>query len=219
VTRRFRPVILEESAVPSAADGMADEEALRRGAEADRAAQLAAELRRAREDGHRAGYTEGWNQAASDVRARLEAPLAELVETLRIRLAEIDAVLTGVTPDIARMIVRHAIDLAEAVVSLPSAFDRIGLARHLVAEAAAENRGRRRMVCLAHPDTIATLEQDLRQAGCVSEPCPDMILGGIVLRIADLDLGRDVAEWDASVARQVGLLRKLIAEDNLAHGA
>ena len=216
--RRFRPVIHEASAAPSAAGEMADEEARKRSAEADRAALLAGELRRAREEGNRAGYTEGWNQAASDVRARLEAPLAELVEAMRMRLAEIDALLAGVAPDIAGMIVHHAIDLAEALVSLPSAFDRIGLARRLVTEAAAETRGRRKLLCLAHPDTLAALEQDLRRAGCASEPCPDMSPGGIVLRIADLDLGRDVAEWDASVARQVGLLRKLLAEEALAHG-
>jgi len=218
MTTRFRPIVPQASPASSAADEEADEEAQRRSAEADRAAQLAAERRRAREEGRKSGYEEGWSEAAADVRTRLEAPLDQLAEALRTRLAEIDALLAGVAPDIARMIVQHAIDLAEALVSLPSAFDRVSLARRLIAEAAAENRGRRKMICLAHPDTVAALEQDLLHAGCVAEPCPDMAPGGVVVRITDLDLGRAVAEWDASVGRQVGLLRKLLAEEQLAYG-
>lgn len=218
MTRRFRPVVPEVAAAPVAAEESADEAALRRSAQAERAALLAAELRRAKEDGRRAGYEEGWNAAAAEVRARLEGPLRELAEQLKQRLAEIDALLAGVAPEVARMIVDHAIALAEALVGAPSAFDRVGLARHLIAEAAAENCGRRRLVCRAHPETIAALEEDLRRAGSVPEPCPEMVPGGVVLRIAELDLGRDVAEWDASVARQVGLLKKLLAEERAAHG-
>ncbi|HTU54263.1 MAG TPA: hypothetical protein VMF62_09860 [Acetobacteraceae bacterium] len=218
MTRWFRPVVPELAAAPVAAEESPDEAALRRSAEAERTALLAAERRRAEEDGRRAGYEEGWNAAAAEVRARLEGPLRELAEQLKQRLAEIDALLAGVAPDIARMIVHHAIALAEALVGAPSAFDRIGLARHLIAEAAEENRGRRRLVCRAHPETIAALEEDLRHAGSVLEPCAEMAPGGVVLRIAELDLGRDVAEWDASVARQLGLLKKLLAEERPAYG-
>ncbi len=215
MTRRFRPVVPEASAAPRAEDGERDGEASGQSAEAERASLLAAELRRAKEEGFRAGYEEGWERAAAAVRVRLEAPLGELAEALRARLAEVDAELAGVAPDIARMIACHAIDLAEALVSSPCAFDRVGLARRLIAEAAGESRPERRVVCRAHPETIAALEPDLRQAGCTEDPCPDMAPGGVVVRLVDLDLKRDVAEWDASVARQVGLLRRLLAEAQL----
>ena len=209
---RFRPIVPPAPSIAGKDVEISDEDAARGNEEAERKSLLDAERARAKEEGHGSGYNEGWNAAAADVRARLEAPLASLATALRSRLAEIDALLTGVTPDIARIIVRHAIELAEALVSAPCAFDREPLARRLIAEAAAENGARRKLVCLARPETIAALEEDLRHAGCAAEPHPEMIEGGIVLRIADTDLGREITEWDASVARQVGLLRKLLSE-------
>jgi flagellar biosynthesis/type III secretory pathway protein FliH len=218
VTTRFRPIVPQASPARPADAKLSDKEAASRGEEEKRAALLAAELERAKEEGHGSGYNEGWNAAAADVRARLETPLTELAEALQARLAEVDALLAGIAPDIARMIVQHAIDLAEAVVAAPCAFDRAQLARRLISEAAAEKRQRHRVVCLAHSDTIAALEKDLRHVGCTAESCPDMAPGGVILRITDLDLGREIAEWDASVARQVELLRKLLIDGTPGHG-
>ncbi|HUC18059.1 MAG TPA: hypothetical protein VMA37_10280 [Acetobacteraceae bacterium] len=215
---RFRPIVPSVPPIPMKNVETSDEEAATRDEEAKRKSLLEAAFERAQKEGHGSGYTEGWNAAAADVRTRLEAPLADLAGALRSGLAELDALLAGVTPDIARIIVRHAIELAEALVSAPCAFDRKPLARRLIAEAAAETSLRRKLICLAHPETIAMLEEDLRHAGCAAEPHPEMTEGGIVLRIADIDLGREIAEWDASVSRQVGLLRKLLNEGGAGLG-
>ncbi|HWA79955.1 MAG TPA: hypothetical protein VG848_06555 [Acetobacteraceae bacterium] len=216
--RRFRPVIPQAPSASVRDVGILDEETARKDEEAKRKSLLNAELERAKEEGRGSGYREGWEAAAADVRARLDPPLADLAGALRSRLAEIDALLAGVTPDIARLIVHHAIELAEALVSAPCAFDRTQLARRLIAEAAAENGPPRKLVCLAHPETIALLEEDLRRAGCAGEPHPEMTRGGIVLRLTDIDLGREISEWDASVARQVGQLRKLLSEGETVLG-
>ncbi len=215
---RFRPIVPRAPSAPAKDAGIPDEETARKDEEAKRRSLLKAELERAKEEGHGSGYKEGWNAAAADVRTRLEAPLADLAGALRSRLAEIDALLAGVTPDIARIIVHHAIGLAEALVSAPCAFDRTHLARRLIAEAAAENSPPRKLTCLAHPETITLLEEDLRRADCAAEPHPEMTQGGVVLRLTDIDPGREISEWDASVARQVGLLRKLLSEGGATLG-
>lgn len=211
VTWRFRPIVTKSPAAASA-DGGAGNVVSVEDAAAQRAASLEEEMRRAREECRKAGYEEGLARGAADARARVGEPLSELVEALKAKLAEVDALLAGVAPEVARMIINHAVFLAEALIGSPCAFDRGLLARKLVAEAEAAAGPGRRVICRAHPDTIAAIEQDLRHAGCTPDPCPSMAPGGVVVSAVDANLKREVAEWDASVTRQVALLKGLILE-------
>lgn len=193
---------------PGAADAALDD---REQEERALRAALADERRRVVAEAHDAGYREGWQAAQADVKERLEAPTLVLAEELRQQLHRVQAIMVESRPYLAQSIVDHAIRLAEAITGAPFAMDRVGLQERLIVEAGAERSRGTHLVCRGHPETLAGLEAVLQRMDCAVESDPAMARGGIRLALKNVELNRRIAEWDASVERQVDALRAQFA--------
>lgn len=192
------------------ADAEQDREAAaaeREAAERAREEALHEERRRVIAAGREQGYREGWAAAQRDIQTRLEQPLMALTTALEEKLQSLERIVSDCGPALTQAIVSHAMRLAEAATGAPSVIDRRSLQERLIVEASAECGEGGRLSCRAHPDTLESIADILREMGCAAEPDPTMAVGGIVLFVKDPETNRRIAEWDASVERQVAAIR------------
>lgn len=203
---RFEPV-LDHAAEAESKRNCATAAADRQAAERARQEALTEERQRAITSGREHGYREGWAAAQKDVQARLEQPLTALIKTLEEKLDSLEHMIGDCGPVFAQAIVDHAMRLAEAATGSPSVLDRRSLQERLIVEATTERGEGSRLSCRAHPSTLDDIAGLLRDVGCVAEPDPTMAAGGIVLFVKDPETNRRIAEWDASVERQLAAIR------------
>lgn len=203
---RFVPVLGHATTANAERDREA-ERAERAAAERARQEALNEEQRRVIAAGRDQGYQEGWAAAQQDVQTRLEQPLMALTKALEEKLQSLERVVSECGPTLTQAIVRHAMQLAEAATGAPSVIDRRSLQERLIVEATAECGEGSRLSCRAHPSTLEDIADVLREMGCVAEPDPTMAVGGVVLFVKDPETNRRIAEWDASVERQIAAIR------------
>jgi flagellar biosynthesis/type III secretory pathway protein FliH len=167
----------------------------------------AEERQRAIESGRQDGYRDGWAEAQAEVKSRLERPMVALVAALEEKIEGLARLVEDCRPALAQAIVNHSVRLAEAVTGSPAAIDRRDLQERLIGEAASERGERMRLICRANPTTLGDLAEVLHRVECVCEPDAALAVGGILLFLTEPDTNRLIAEWDASVERQIASLR------------